>query len=60
MDKKEIVDAIRLLAHSQGFYGRLYNALMEASEEDMDEWFNETFTEEPKNIVEMVMMIEGC
>jgi hypothetical protein len=60
MDKKEIIDAIRLLAHSQGSYGRLYNALMEASEEEMDAWFNETFAEEPKNIVDMVMMIEGC
>lgn len=60
MDKEEIIDTIKILAAHQGFYGRLYDALMSADEESVNDWFNETFAEEPQDIVDMVRMIEGC
>lgn len=34
MKREEILDLIKSLARSQGYYGRLYNAWTSASEED--------------------------
>jgi hypothetical protein len=36
MKREQILSAIRGLAASQGFYGRLYSAIMEARENDFD------------------------
>lgn len=54
MNKKEIMEAIKSLAHSQGFYGRLYETLKEDPEalEFLEE---QNF----KDSLEMVMFLEG-
>lgn len=46
MDIEQIMAAIRSLAESQGFYGRLYNELREMQTIDPDKW------EEVKNTLE--------
>lgn len=46
MSIEEIMSAIRSLAGSQGFYGRLYNELWEMQTNDPDQW------EEVKNTLE--------
>ena len=57
MNKNQILSAIRSLASSQGFYGRLYAALTNGSEEAentlnlMEEW-------KFADVVEMVMWLE--
>lgn len=38
MDINEIMKAILGLAHSQGFYGRLYNNLVEIRDNDEEAW----------------------
>lgn len=40
MKREEILNAIKSLAKSQGFYGRLYERIMEVKEEN-EENFNE-------------------
>lgn len=61
MKREEILGAIKTLASSQGFYGRLYNNLMELQTEDITK-FNEVMEElESKNfkdVVDLVMYIE--
>lgn len=46
MNIEEIMAAIRSLAESQGYYGRLYNELCEMQTNDPDKW------EEVKNTLE--------
>ena len=46
MNIEEIMAAIRSLAESQGYYGRLYNELREMQTNDPDKW------EEVKNMLE--------
>lgn len=46
MDIEQIMAAIRSLAESQGFYGRLYNELWEMQTNDPEKW------EEVKNKLE--------
>lgn len=57
MNKEQILDAIRSLAASQGFYGRLYNALTDGSdsaEEALDLMEEQNFGD----VVDMVMWLE--
>lgn len=61
MKREEILEHIKGLSHSQGFYGRLYQTLMEMKEEDpeayeevMQEWETQNF----KDPVELVIYIE--
>ena len=46
MDIEQIMAAIRSLAESQGYYGRLYNDLCEMQTNDPEKW------EEVKNTLE--------
>ena len=46
MNIEEIMAAVRSLAESQGYYGRLYNELCEMQTNDPDKW------EEVKNTLE--------
>ena len=46
MDIEQIMAAIRSLAESQGYYGRLYNDLREMQTNDPEKW------EEVKNTLE--------
>lgn len=38
MNEEKIISTIKMLAMSQGFYGRLYNQLMSAKEYDPDSY----------------------
>ena len=53
MDREQIMNAIRELAMSQGFYGRLLRQIDE-NPEILDELENQHF----KDVVDMVMYIE--
>ena len=58
MNRKEILDTIKLLSAGQGFYGRLYNFLTNGSEEAenaLDELEEQQFAD----AVDMVLFIEG-
>lgn len=57
MNKKQILDAIRSLAASQGFYGRLYNALTDGSEQ-ADEFLATMEKQNFGDVVDMVMWLE--
>lgn len=54
MNKKEIMEAIKSLAHSQGYYGRLYETLKENSEA-LEFLEKQNF----KDSLEMVMFLEA-
>lgn len=58
MNREQILDAIKSLAGSQGFYGRLYARLTDGSDEAeqaLDAMVEKNF----KDSVDMVMWIEG-
>ena len=58
MNKEQILSAIRNLAASQGFYGRLYEKLTDGSEES--EKFLQTMEDENfGDVVDMVLWLEG-
>jgi hypothetical protein len=54
MSKEEILSVIRTLAMSQGFYGRLLEAI-EENEEILDDLVAQNFGD----VVDLVMYIEG-
>lgn len=54
MNKQEIMNAIKELSYSQGFYGRIYEHLKEDNE-----WLEYLASENFKDIVELVMFLEG-
>lgn len=57
MNKEQILDAIAGLAASQGFYGRLYEALTNGTKESED--FLDTMEEQNfGDVVDMVMWLE--
>lgn len=57
MDREKILDAIRSLAASQGFYGRLYESLTDGSEQ-ADEFLNTMEKQNFGDVVDMVMWLE--
>ena len=57
MNKEEILKAIRGLAMSQGFYGRLYEKLIDGSSES-NELIEKMVEENFKDVVDMVMWLE--
>ena len=62
MNREQIMEAIRQLAHSQGSYGRFYRDLCEMREEDPDR-FEEAMTmledENFKDAVDLIMYLES-
>lgn len=61
MDIEQILAAIRSLAESQGYYGRLYNELQEMQTNDPDQWEEVKNTLEAQNFkdsLDMVMYFE--
>lgn len=61
MDIEQIMAAIRSLAQSQGFYGRLYNELWEMQTNDPEKWEEVKSTLEAQNFsdtLDMVMYFE--
>ena len=62
MNREQIMEAIRQLAHSQGFYSRLYRDLCEMREEDPDRFDKAMTMLEEKNFkdaVDLVMYLES-
>ena len=61
MKMNEIMDTIKMLAQSQGFYGRLLRSLEEAYEENYDafmEFMNELEEQNFKDTVDLVLYLE--
>ena len=56
MKKQEILDTIKMLAKSQGFYGRLYEQIMTA--ENKDEILEELENKEFKDTLDLVFFFE--
>lgn len=62
MNRDEIMNAIKMLASSQGFYSRMYSNLCEMRDNDPDEFYrNMTILEEQNfgDAVDMVMFFES-
>lgn len=57
MKMAEILAAIRTLAHSQGFYGRLYRSIMEAQENSPDTYGEIVAKLEAQNFGDAVDMV---
>lgn len=62
MNEKQIIDTIHSLAHSQGFYGRLYSTLTELKDESEGEYnsimkrlVNQKFSDP----VDLILFLEG-
>lgn len=62
MKEKELLNIIIELSYSQGFYGRLYRALMETKEQEIEtykeiikEWESQNFT----TPLDFILYIEG-
>lgn len=61
MDINEIMEAILRLAHSQGFYGRLYNNLVEIRDNDEEAWVEvveELEGQHFKDLLDLVLYFE--
>ena len=58
MNRKEILNAVSQLAASQGFYGRLYNALTSGTEE-AEEFMEQMEEQNFSDVVDMVMWLES-
>ena len=58
MNKEQILDAIRSLAASQGFYGRLYDTLTDGSEQS-DEFLAIMEEQNFNDVADMVMWLES-
>ena len=58
MNKEQILDAIRSLAASQGFYGRLYDTLTDGSEQS-DEFLATMEKQTFGGMFDMVMWLES-
>ena len=57
-----VFDTIKGLRHSQGFYSRLYNDLMENikyNKEDLSDFLNNSELPKFKDTVDVVMYLEG-
>lgn len=63
MKINEILSLIRLLAMSQGFYGRLYNDIMELKSYDpmgYNYFVEELEARNFKDKFDFIMFVEGC
>ena len=58
MDREQILDAVRELASSQGFYDRLYNGLTDGSWES-DSFLDLMVQQSFSGPVDMVMWLEA-
>lgn len=58
MNKEQILNAIKSLGQSQGFYARLYSDLMYAPETVRDSYLQNLEDEQFEDEVDMVMFIE--
>ena len=59
MNRNDIMETIRSLALSQGFYGRLYRQLEDLDDETYDEVMQELEEKNFKDAVDLVLFLEG-
>ena len=59
MDKEHILGVIKSLAASQGYYSRLYTALMKSTDEERNEWLAELAEMRFVDDVELIEYLEG-
>ncbi len=57
MDREKVLEIIESLARSQGFYGRLLEALYMADEDEANDWLDQFG--DCADVVDVVMRIEG-
>ena len=59
MKRQQILDTFRSLAQSQGFYGRLLEAIDELSDEERDEYLTALEEKNFSDPVDLVLFVEG-
>jgi hypothetical protein len=59
MDKQQILETIKRLAASQGYYSRLYNALMTSEESERDAWLTDLAAKNFNDAVDLILYLEG-
>lgn len=59
MKREEIMQAIKELAKSQGFYSRLLHSIEEAAEETRNKFFSHLEAQNFKSTVDFVIYIES-
>lgn len=59
MKRDQILAAFRSLALSQGFYGRLLNQIESVDEEAREAFLSDLESRNFKDVVDLVMWIEG-
>lgn len=59
MNADKIMEAIRTLAQSQGFYGRLLESLMELSTQDFNAVMDELEAQHFSDVVDLVLFFEN-
>lgn len=59
MNKQEILETIKSLANSQGFYTRLYKHLSDNTEES-EEYLSMLEDKNFKDPIDLIMYFEGC
>lgn len=58
MNFNEVLDTIKMLANSQGFYGRLYRNIMELPADELES-LKEDWTGKFNDALDFIMYIEG-
>jgi hypothetical protein len=58
MNREQIIDSFRILARSQGSYGRILNHLDNISDDERDDILSNLEKQNFKDIVDLVMFIE--
>jgi len=58
MNREQIIDSFRILANSQGSYGRILNHLDNISDDERDDILSNLEKQNFKDIVDLVMFIE--
>lgn len=58
MKMNEIIDTIKMLAKSQGFYGKLLNSIMSLDTEDFEKVKTELENQNFKDSIDMIMYFE--
>ena len=59
MNREQILATFRSLAMSQGFYGRLLEQIDSVDEETRDAFLSDLESRDFKDVVDLVMWIEG-
>lgn len=58
MNRNEIMNTIEMLSHSQGFYGRLLNAIRELPDDEKDRFFKHLESHNFSDPLDLVLYFE--